>query len=221
MNENQQTPPDVEKRQSVLRPEQGKIPQIEQDSILNAPKRKQIGSGPTAQILVEFNQWKKALIQMIKSKASLQYYDENNYQFVLPPPLVRLVWDVTINERIAAQDKKLPKKDRIKKAYEGLRSDLDSASKERLKLETARDQMLLKRQQAALDEASKKVQDAIKKVENESSIDTAIQEIDKKVQESTAEVKQAIDTLQETVQEKKAEPQQTKDKTERSKTDAS
>jgi hypothetical protein len=90
---------------------------------------------PTSRALVEFKQWKKTIIDMIRKKSSLQFYDDSNYKFILPPGLVRLVWDVTINERIAAQDATLPRQERIKKAYDSLQQDLSLVQNQRAQFE--------------------------------------------------------------------------------------
>ena len=55
--------------------------------------------------ILEFREWKSELVRMIKEGAALVFGPDGAYQFVLPPRLVKLVWDTTIKERVRMERK--------------------------------------------------------------------------------------------------------------------
>ena len=91
------------------------------------------------QITHEFKQWKKQLIEMIKSGSRLVPGPNHSYQFLLPPALVKLVWSTTIQERARYQEQVLglEPEEAVKVAVEGLRKEVTEAQAE---LQTAEDE---------------------------------------------------------------------------------
>jgi len=69
----------------------------------------------------EFRRWKESLVSMITRGARIVQYRDGSYQFLLPSKLVKLVWQVTLKERVrlAVQEGKLPS-DAIKSMREEL-----------------------------------------------------------------------------------------------------
>jgi hypothetical protein len=49
----------------------------------------------------EFLDWKRTLIEMIKTGSRLEVKKDGSWQFLLPPDLVRVVWETTVRERAA------------------------------------------------------------------------------------------------------------------------
>lgn len=80
------------------------------------------------QIHREFKQWKRMLVNMIRTGARIVTGAGGKYQFLLPPALVKLVWSTTIQERIKHQQARgLEGDEAVKAAQEGLRNEVDEA----------------------------------------------------------------------------------------------
>jgi hypothetical protein len=72
----------------------------------------------------EFKDWKRALCDMITRESSLEINRDGSYAFLLPPRLVKLVWEVMIRERMRVE------KVSAKEAVARTKDELDVTVKE-------------------------------------------------------------------------------------------
>jgi hypothetical protein len=101
-----------------------------------------------AAIQREFKDWKKTLINMIRSQSRIVRANDGTVTFLLPPRLVKLVWNTTIKERAAyaaAKGSKNPMRDGL----EGLRTEITDAV---TRIDTATEEQEKQKQQRDADE---------------------------------------------------------------------
>jgi hypothetical protein len=80
----------------------------------------------------EHRDWKNVLRGWIDRKSRIQWYQNGSYQFLLPPPLIKLVWQVTLQERIKyikLKHKGISDKDAAAKAVESVNAELAGTAK--------------------------------------------------------------------------------------------
>lgn len=80
----------------------------------------------------EHRDWKNVVKGWVDQKSKIQWYQDGSYQFLLPPPLIKLVWQVTLKERIKYIKLKhngISDKDAAVKAVESINAELDGTAK--------------------------------------------------------------------------------------------
>lgn len=80
----------------------------------------------------EHRDWKNVLKGWIDQKSKIQWYQDGTYQFLLPPPLVKIVWQTTLQERIKyikLKHKGISDKDAAVIAIESVNAELDGTAK--------------------------------------------------------------------------------------------
>lgn len=96
------------------------------------PIRTAIPAALKKQAAKEHRDWKSILIGWINQKSKIQWYGDGSYQFILPPPLVKMIWQTTLKERIKyvkLQHKGISDKEAAVKAVESINAELDGTAK--------------------------------------------------------------------------------------------
>jgi len=80
-----------------------------------------------AKIKREFLEWKRTLKDMINIESRVELMEDGCYIFLLPPALVKLVWEVMVKEEAARQRIENPE-DAQQRAIDRLKADLQLQS---------------------------------------------------------------------------------------------
>lgn len=87
------------------------------------------------EIKVSYKAWRNALIKIINHKSEIEIRSNGEFQFVLPPDLVNIVWEVTIRQQTEMAAKKGSKSPYID-ALKNLSAELSEHADNRLRLQT-------------------------------------------------------------------------------------
>ena len=81
-----------------------------------------------AAIRKEFQSWKAELRELINTKSQVVNLPDGSYKFLLPPELVRIVWNSTIREHVQAQIQEHGEEGAKERALANLRQQITEAS---------------------------------------------------------------------------------------------
>jgi len=76
----------------------------------------------------EFKDWKKSLMEIVRTGSQLVFRADGSYQFVLPPRLVKLVWSTTIKERVVLERKQRGEEGAEQRAMAAIKEEVAQAT---------------------------------------------------------------------------------------------